>query len=59
MAKYKVKGKLGTGKRFKRLERILGRRKGIKMPGALAAWIGRRKFGKRRFQKLAAAGRKK
>lgn len=30
----------------------------VKNPRALAAWIGRRKYGKGRFQKLAAAGRK-
>jgi len=52
------KPKLGSGKRFTALKRKLARR-GVKNPGALAAWIGRRKYGKRRFQKLAAAGRKR
>jgi hypothetical protein len=56
--KYKVKGKLGTGSRFKRLTKTLSR-KGIRNPKALAAWIGRRKWGKKRFAKLSAKGRKK
>jgi len=53
------KAKLGTGARFRALKKKLGRRKGIRTPGALAAWIGRRKYGKRRFQKMAARGRRK
>lgn len=57
MAK-KRKPKLGSGKRFKNLKRKLSR-KGVRDPGALAAFIGRKKFGKKRFQKLAAKGRKK
>lgn len=44
--------------RFDRLKGKL-RRKGVKKPGALAAWIGRKKYGKRKFQKMAAKGRKK
>jgi hypothetical protein len=32
-------------------------RKGISP--ALAAWIGRRKYGKKRFQQMAAAGRRR
>jgi hypothetical protein len=52
------KAKLGTGKRFKSLKRKLAK-KGVRNPGALSAWIGRKKLGKKRFQKLAAAGRKR
>jgi len=52
------KPRLGSGKRFAALKRKLARR-GVKNPGALAAWIGRRKYGKRRFQKLAASGKKR
>jgi hypothetical protein len=52
------KPRLGSGKQFAALKRKLARR-GVKNPGALAAWIGRRKYGKRRFQKLAAAGRRR
>lgn len=56
-ARYKPKGKVGTGARFRQLEGELGKRKGIKDEGALAAWIGRKKYGKVRFQKMAARGR--
>lgn len=56
--KYKVKGKLGTGSRFKRLKKALGK-KGARSPGALAAWIGRKKYGKKRFAKLSAKGRRR
>ncbi len=57
--KYKVKGKLGSGSRFRNLKRTLAGRKGVTNPGGLAAYIGRRKLGKAGFQKLAAAGRKR
>lgn len=49
---------LGTGERFKQLTAQL-RKRGVKNPEALAAWIGRQKLGKKRFQELAAKGRKK
>lgn len=52
------KPKLGSGKRFKQLKAKLARR-GAKNPGALAAFIGRKTLGKKRFQKLAAAGRRR
>jgi len=51
------KAKLGSGARFKVLEKKL-KKQGARDPGALAAWIGREKWGKKRFQKLAAKGRK-
>ncbi|HEY5990336.1 MAG TPA: hypothetical protein VIV12_28705 [Streptosporangiaceae bacterium] len=50
--------KLGTGKRFAKLKASLAA-KGAHDPGALAAYIGRRKFGKAKFTKLASAARKK
>lgn len=50
------KMKLGAGGRFAKLRGELARR-GAESPGALAAWIGRRKYGKGRFQELAAKGR--
>lgn len=53
-----AKAKLGSGARFKALKKKLAG-KGASNPGALAAYIGRKKFGKSRFQKLAAGGRKK
>ncbi len=56
MAKHKPK--LGSGKRFKALKSKLSR-KGVRDPGALTAFIGRKKFGKKKFQSLAAKGRKR
>lgn len=53
-----AKAKLGTGERFEQLRSTLAKKPGIKSPSGLAAFIGRKKFGKARFQKLAAAGRK-
>lgn len=50
--------KLGTGGRFKKLKGQLAA-KGATDPAALAAWIGRKKYGKEKFQKLAAKGKKK
>lgn len=51
-------GKLGSGKRFAALKKKLAR-KGASNPGALAAVIGRKKYGKSKFQKLSAKGRKR
>jgi hypothetical protein len=50
------KPKLGSGERFDKLAAAL-KAKGAKSPGGLAASIGRKKLGKRRFQKLAAQGK--
>jgi len=50
------KNKLGTGTRFKQLTNKLSRQ-GVKNPKALAAFIGRKKYGKKRFQQLAAKGK--
>ena len=52
------KAKLGTGARFRALTKKLARR-GARSPRALAAWIGRRKYGKKRMAKMAAKGRRK
>lgn len=48
--------KLGGGGRFKKLKGQLAK-KGASDPGALASWIGRKKYGKGKFQKLAAKGK--
>lgn len=48
----------GGGGRFQKLKGELAER-GVRDPGALAASIGRAKYGKGRFQKMAAAGRKR
>lgn len=52
------KAKLGTGKRFAKLEGEL-KDKGAKNPGALAAWIGRRKYGAKKMANWSAAGRRR
>lgn len=46
------KPKLGTGARFRALKKKVGSAK-------LAAYIGRKKYGKKRFGKLSAKGRKR
>jgi len=48
---------LGSGKRFKKLSSKLAARPGVTNPGALAAFIGRKKFGAKRFAKFSAKGR--
>jgi len=48
---------LGSGKRFAMLKDKLAA-KGASNPDALAASIGRKKYGKKRFQKLAAKGKR-
>lgn len=53
------KAKLGTGKRFAALEKKLSHKKGIRDPAAVAAAHGRKTLGKKRFQELAAAGRRR
>lgn len=52
-----AKPPLGSGARFAALESKLAAR-GAKDPAALAAYIGRKKFGKKKFAKLSAKGRK-
>jgi hypothetical protein len=52
------KAKLGSGARFKALEGKLAK-KGISDPGALAASIGRKKYGSKKMAKLSAKGKKK
>lgn len=50
------KGKLGTGTRFKNCV-AQKRAEGARDPEGLCASIGRKKFGKKRFQQLAVKGR--
>jgi len=47
------KPKLGSGKRFEHLEHSLAHEKDIKDPAALAASIGRKKYGAEKMAKLA------
>jgi len=50
--------KLGSGARFRVLERSIAAG-GARDPGAVAAAIGRKKFGQKRFRALATAGRRR
>lgn len=52
------KSKLGSGKRFARLKAALAHKPGIKDPSALAASIGRKKFGNEKMANLASKGKK-
>ncbi len=47
--------KPGSGKNFSKLKGALAKR-GATNPGALAAWIGRRKYGRKGFAKLSHGG---
>lgn len=51
--------KLGTGARFAALQQSLTKKKGVSNPGALAAWIGRRKYGAHKMAQMAAKNRGK
>lgn len=52
MTKKKKQPKLGTGERFKKLTEEVG-------SPALAAWIGRKKYGKTKMTSLSKKGKKK
>ena len=52
------KMRLGGGGRYEKLVGEL-EKKGVKDPGALASYIGRKALGKQRFQSLAAKGRRR
>ena len=56
---HKLAGKLGSGERFAALKGKLAHRKGVTNPGALAGWIGRKKWGAAKMSSLAAAGRRR
>lgn len=56
-AATKFAGPVGTGARFKALSASLAA-KGAHDPDALAAWIGRKNYGRAPFRKLAAVARK-
>jgi hypothetical protein len=55
---YEVKCKLGTGERFGRLKEAL-RKKHAENPGALAAYIGRKKYGNKKMAAMSAKNRGK
>jgi hypothetical protein len=55
--KPNAKAPLGQGGRFAALEQKLARRPGVTDPGALAASIGRKKYGPKRMAMWSAKGR--
>lgn len=54
----KKKPKLGSGKRFASLKLKLAK-KGATNPGALAAYIGAKRYGRKKMTKMAVAGKKR
>jgi hypothetical protein len=53
-----VKAKLGSGARFAALAKKISARGDVRDPEAVAAAIGRAKYGSKRMTKMAAAGRR-
>ena len=51
--------KLGGGGRFAKLEKSIAARGGMKNPAAVAASIGRKKYGAKKMAAMAAKGRKR
>jgi hypothetical protein len=56
MAKPNAKAPLGEGGRFAALKQKLGKQKGVTNPGALAASIGRKKYGAAKMASMARKG---
>lgn len=54
-----AKPKLGSGARFKALKAKIASRGGVEDPGAVAAAIGRKKYGGKKMAAMSAAGRKR
>jgi len=54
--KAKKTSEPGEGGRFRAMVR-LGKAKGMRDPEAWAAWVGGKKYGKGKMQKMAAAGK--
>lgn len=51
--------KLGGGGRFQALKRKIAARGNVRNPGAVAAAIGRKKYGNARFQRMAKRGKRR
>ena len=49
----------GGGGRFAAMEHKLAKRPGVENPGALAAYIGRRKYGEKRMASMAHKGQER
>lgn len=58
MAKANAKAPLGEGGRFAALKGKLAKKPGVTNPGALAAFIGRKKYGAKKMGAMAAKGKK-
>jgi len=52
-----AKPKLGSGARFSALTQELAKEPGVNNPKAVAAAIGRKKYGRAKMAKLAAKGK--
>lgn len=57
-AKPDAKAPLGEGGRFAAVEEKVAKEPGVRDPAAVAAAIGRKALGAKKFGKLAAKGRK-
>lgn len=51
--------KLGMGGRFAKLTKQIAKRGGVSNPKAVAAAIGRKKYGATKMAKMAATGRRR
>jgi len=58
MAKPNAKAKLGSGGRFAAVE-AAAKKSGARDPAAVAASVGRKRYGAKKMASLAAKGRKK
>jgi len=54
-----TKTKLGTGTRFKKLANSIARSGNVDNPDAVAAAIGRKKYGNKKMQSLAKKGKER
>jgi hypothetical protein len=54
-----AKARLGSGQRFAALTTALRMKGNVKDPRALAAAIGRKKYGAKKMAKMSAAGRRR
>jgi hypothetical protein len=53
-----AKARLGSGARFSALKSKLASRPGVHNPGALAAYIGRKRYGEKKFHELSEGGKR-
>ena len=47
-----------SGTRFKKCVKNVSKNKGVTNPDAVCAYIGRKKYGKKKFEQLALRGKK-